>query len=153
MAKGFHVEETIGAPADEVWAYLTDFRRAGAWMPGVEDMTQLDPGPLGVGTRFGFAARGKARETHVTAYEPGRLIALTSTQGGVTATYTYTLESAGGGTKVALDAVCEAAGLWKVLHPLILVAMRKSDSAQLANLKLAIEREAAPPPRGTGETR
>lgn len=140
MADGFSVTEQIaGAPA-AVWAYLTDFRSAGEWMTGVEDLVQTSEGALGIGTRLTFKARGKARETRVTALEPGKLIALTSTQGGVTATYEYAVAPAGEGTEITLNAVCEARGLWMLVHPLIAFAMKQSDSSQLAKLKAAMAR-------------
>ena len=58
----------------------------------------------------------------------------------MTATYEYTVAPAGDGTEITLKAVCKAEGLWKLLHPMIVVAMRKSDSSQLANLKAAMAR-------------
>ena len=140
MAGGFSVTEEIAAAPAAVWAYLTDFGNAGEWMTGVEGLAQTTEGPLEVGSRLSFVARGKARETRVSALDPGRRIALTSTQGGVTATYDYALVPAGAGTEITLKAVCEARGLWKLLHPMIVVAMRKSDSSQLAKLKAAMAR-------------
>jgi hypothetical protein len=107
-------------------------------MTGIEGMTPTTQAPVSVGTRLKFRARGKERETRVTALDPGRRIALTSTQGGVTATYTYTVAPAGDGTEVTLDAVCRTSGVWKLLHPLIVFAMRRSDSSQLADLKAAM---------------
>lgn len=138
MAEGFSVGETIDRRLEDVWAYLTDFSHAKHWMTGVEEMTQLTQGPIELGTRFRFKSRGRERESHVTALEPGKQIALTSTQGGVTATYTYSLASAGDGTEVTLNAVCRATGFWKLLHPIIMLAMKKSDSSHLAKLKAAI---------------
>ena len=140
MADGFNVKETIGRPPEEVWAYLTDFSHVKEWMTGVEEMTQITQGPLNVGSRFRFKARGKARESEVTAWEPGKCIALTSTQGGVTATYTYSLVSTDDGTEITLHAVCRATGFWKLLHPIIVFAMKKSDSSHLAKIKAAITR-------------
>jgi len=136
---GFRVGETFSQPPAAVWAYLTDFRRAGSWMNGIEGMDQVGEGALEVGTRFRFESRGKQRETVVSALEQGRSIALTSVQGGVSATYRYDLSPKGDGTEVTLDAVCEAAGVWRLIHPLIAFAMKKSDSSQLANLKAAME--------------
>ncbi len=107
-------------------------------MTGVEEMTPLTQGPIEVGTRFRFKARGKEHESEVTALEPGKRIALTSTQGGVTATYVYSLAPAGNNTEVTLNAVCEATGFWKLIHPIIVFAMKKSDSSHLAKLKAAI---------------
>jgi uncharacterized protein YndB with AHSA1/START domain len=143
MADGFIVHETLDHAPVEVWAYLTDFDNASAWMTGIGNFTRTTPGPLEVGTRLSFIARGKERETQVTALDPGQRIALTSTQGGVTATYTYALAPAGQGTQITLEAVCTAAGLWKLIHSLIVIAMRKSDSTQLANLKKAMGRPLA----------
>ena len=137
---GFSVREHFGFPTDEVWDHLTDFRNAKEWMTGVDGLTQEGSGPLEVGTRLRFRSRGKERSSHVSALVPGRRIALTSAQGGITATYTYSLEPSGDGTEATLDATCEASGIWRLLHPLIVFAMRKSDSAHLANLKSAMER-------------
>ena len=140
MAGGFIVKEQIAATPTEVWAYLTDLGNAEAWMTGIEDMSQTIQGPLEVGTRFTFKARGKERETRVTEFDQGKRIALTSTQAGVTATYRYSVTPVGDGTEATLEAECDATGFWKLLHPLIVFAMRKCDSSQLANLKRVIER-------------
>jgi uncharacterized protein YndB with AHSA1/START domain len=138
MSGGFTVRETIERSPQEVWGYLTDFGNAKQWMTGVEEMTPLTQGPIEVGSRFRFKARGKERDSYVTAFEPGKRIALTSTQGGVTATYTYSLASAGNSTEVTLNAVCHATGFWKLLHPIIVFAMKRSDASHLAQLKTAI---------------
>ncbi len=140
MADGFCVKEIIEHPPEDVWAYLTDFSHAKEWMTGVDEMTQITQGPIKIGTRFRFKARGKERESHVTALEPGKRIALTSTQRGVTATYTYSMASVGDSTEVTLKAVCQATGFWKLLHPIIVFAMKRSDSSHLAKLKTAITR-------------
>jgi len=65
-------------------------------------------------------------------------IALTSTQGGVTATYTYSLASTDDSTEVTHNAVCQATGLWRLLQSLTVFAMKKSDSSHLAKVKTAI---------------
>ena len=137
---GFSVSEHLRFPPSEVWDYLTDFRNAKEWMTGVDCLTKEGNGPLEVGTRLRFRARGKERSSQVSMLVAGRRIALTSTQGGIRATYTYSLEPSADGTEATLDATCEASGIWRLLHPLIVFAMRKSDSPHLANLKSAMER-------------
>lgn len=138
VSKGFSARERIDRPPEDVWAYLTDFRNAKDWMTGVEGLSPKGEGPIEIGTRLSFRARGKERMSRVSALEPGRQLALTSTQGGVTATYTYALAPDGDGTEVTLEAVCQATGAWRLLHPVIAMAMKRSDSSQLANLKLAM---------------
>ena len=58
----------------------------------------------------------------------------------MTAVYTHSPAPDGGGTEVTLNAVCEATGFWKLLHPMIAIAMKQNDSSQLANLKVAMNR-------------
>ena len=110
MADGFIVKENMAATPTEVWAYLTDFRNAKEWMTSIEGMTQTTRGPIEIGTHFRFKARGKEHDTRVTALDQGKQIALTSTQGGVTATYTYSVEPVGDGTEITLQAVCKSTG-------------------------------------------
>lgn len=141
MANGFTVKEIISSSPDKVWRTLTDFNHAHKWMRSIDRMSRPADGVLEIGTILKFRSRGKDRETRVTALEPGRKLALTSTQGGVTATYEYLLAPAGDGTEITLNAACEATGVWKLVHPLIVVAMKAADSTQLSNLKAMIERD------------
>ncbi len=140
VANGFSVKECIAASPDKIWGYLTDFSNAQMWMPGINHMTLPAGQVLEAGSVLTFNARGKDRETCVTALEKGKRLALTSTQGGVTATYEYLLSPVSEGAEVTLNARCEAKGVWKLLHPVIVIAMRKADSPQLMNLRALIER-------------
>ncbi len=139
MAKGFTVTATIDRSADEVWQFICDFQHAHRWMPGISGMRPADDGPMSQGKRFYFQFRGRERATQISTWQPPRRFALTSTQGGVTATYVYEVADQGNATKVQLDAACEARGLWKVIHPLIVHLMRKADGGQLENVKAVLE--------------
>ena len=140
MANGFSARATLDHAPVEVWAYLTDLGNAPQWMRGVEAFEQITPGPLQVGTCLRFRARGKQRECRVTALIPCEQLALTSVQGGVTATYTYMLAPDGDGTELTLEASCTATGLWTLIHPLIVFAMKRSDASHVTNLKAAMDR-------------
>ena len=143
MARGFTVTETIDKPAADVWAYLTDLNNhASQWMDGVEDMIQLTPGDIKPGTGFSFHSRGRMHQTEVTSFSESaakNVIALTSKQGSVTATYVYTVAPNGENqTHLQLDATCECSGFLVLLSPLIAYMIKRADSGQLANLKQAI---------------
>ena len=142
MTRGFHVAEQFGAPPEEVWSALTDFANAQRWMNGVEEMVQETSGGLGLGTRFRFRSRGHVHHTVVTEFEARQKIALTSTQGGITATYVYRVLPSGCGSTITLDATCTAQGYWKLLRPLIAYAMKRGDSRQLANLAAVMRQKA-----------
>lgn len=143
MQDGFTVTERIDRPVQEVWTFLSDMNNAGKWMTGITHMKPITSGSIGVGSKFSFPARGAERESEVTAWVPKKLLALTSTQGGVTATYEYSLTGNEQWIQVQLHAVCQAKGVWRLVHPLILFLMKKSDSGHLLNLKRAIETPAS----------
>ena len=140
MAKGFSVKTKLDHSPVEVWSYLSDLGKAGEWMRGIGAFEQTTPGPLRVGTELRFESRGKMRTTRVTELIPCERLALTSTQGGVTATYTYMLAADGDGTELTLEAGCTATGAWKLVHPLIVFAMKQSDARQVSDLKAAMDR-------------
>lgn len=139
MASGFSVSETINRPAAVVWAYLTNFNNADRWMDGIDDMIQLTPGRVDVGTGFNFHARGKMHQTEVTAFQDGKLITLTSKQGGMTAAYTYTITPINGEkAEITLDVTCRPSGLLVLFGPLFAWVMKRADGEQMSNLKQAI---------------
>lgn len=138
MTRAFSVSERIDRPVEEVWTRLTDWESASEWMPGVESMSA--DGPIEVGTNLTFRARGKERPSEITDVTPGRSVTLTSTQGKVTADYTYTCESVGESTEVTLVADCTTQGvLLNLAGPLLRYVMKRTDSGQLRNLRRVIE--------------
>ena len=139
MRSGFTVRERIDRPVQEVWAFLSDMNNAERWMTGITHMKPVRPGSIGVGSRFSFSARGAERQTEITTWEPPNRLALTSTQGGITARYEYSVSGNEQWTDVQLHAECRARGVWRIVHPLILLFMKKSDASQLVNLKRTME--------------
>jgi len=144
MAEGFEVETVIAAPPEKVWAAMTDFAQAPSWMPGLHEVAPRDDQPLGTGKVFTVTmstkGRGKQRDMTLSDWHPSDRFALSSREGGVTATYTYSLAPSGDGTRVKLHGACEAKGLfWRLLHPLIVKMMARHDGAQVELLKDLIE--------------
>lgn len=146
MARGFTVSESIRRPPETVWALLADPALMPLWMDSVEAMAPAQAGPLGEGSRLQARlttrGRGADSEVRIVGWEPGRRMALSSSEGGVTAVYDYRCRPAGAGTEVTLDARCEVQGwLWRLLHPLIAFMMKRTDGKQLANLKRVVEQD------------
>lgn len=140
MSRGFRRVQQINRPVAEVWRKLTNWSDAAQWMPGIDRLHQVDDGDPQEGTELRFASRGAERSTRVTTWEPDRRLALTSTQGGITAVYRYTLEAQGEGTTVTLEASCQARGFfWKLMHPLIGWLMERADGSQLDRFKAMVE--------------
>lgn len=149
-SKGFWVSEVIEKPPEAVWAYMSDLSNATEWMPGVEEIELIaggdGKGGPAAGARYKVkvstrgAGTGGEMETEVTRWEPPTLMALTSTTGPVTATYTYEIEPDTYGSKVFMDVRCVARGfLMKLMHFFIVTAMKRVDGMQLQNLKDELE--------------
>lgn len=139
MNRAFLSREHIQASPERVWAVLTDWSRAPEWMSSVTSVEPADGSGQGVGAVLRFGARGKVAESTVEAWEVGRSLCLTSKQGGVTASYLYELEPHRGGTNMVLEVSCTAQGLvWRLLSPVIRLAMRWTDGRQLEELKRVV---------------
>ncbi len=138
MAHTLSVEEVIERPASEVWERLTDWESAHRWMPGIEGMAAA--GETAVGTTLVFHARGKERSSSIVHCDAGKSIVLRSTQGGVTADYRYEVHDIDGrSTRVTLVADCQVTGLWRLVSPLLRMAIRAADGKQLRLLKAVVE--------------
>ncbi len=139
MSQAFAVEEIIGHPAPRVWTALTDWPNAHRWMPGIDTITA--DGETAEGTRLTFRARGKDRSSTIVRCVDGQSLVLRSVQGGVTADYTYEVRAHDEGTsRVTLTADCQSTGvLWRLMWPLLRIAIRTSDAKQLRLLKATIE--------------
>lgn len=135
------LQETIAVPGETVWHHLTDPDSMIRWMAGVDEMRTADDLPLAAGSQIIFTARGKTRHTQVTIFEPERRLAMRSTQGPVTAVYLYTLAegTSGNRTIVTLEANCTARGWFRMLMPLLKIAIRRADGNQLSDLKKTVE--------------
>ena len=139
MTRTLSVEEEIQRPAVEVWESLIDWKNAHKWMPGIEGMAA--EGETVAGTKLTFRARGAERSSAIVHCDAGKSIVLRSVQGGVTADYRYEVHDLDGrSTRVTLVADCQITGLWwRIMSPLLRIAIRFSDGKQLRLLKAMIE--------------
>lgn len=130
----------IERPAEEVWAQLTDWARAGRWMNGVRRMAPVGEGAVREGTEMAFFAEGGERRATVARWRPPHELVLVSEQPGVTATYTYRCTPAGDeATEVSLEAECVTRGLHRLLGPFIRRTMKHLDGRQMEALARAVE--------------
>lgn len=137
----FTAKQRIAKPPLVVWGQLADVRMMPKWMSGVSSIETADEtGDLGQGSTLVFKARGSERTAEVIDCEATSLLTIRSAQGQVVATYRYTLEPDGNGTRVELNAECDVAGAARLLFPLIKLAVRLSDGGQLRRLKRVAEK-------------
>lgn len=132
---GFEATVMIARPVEDVWAFMTDWSRAHEWMNGVDSIEPVGGKPVEEGSTIRFHARGAERSSILVGWQPPRTMVLQSRQGGVTATYAYSIAPAGDGARVTLRADCAMRGAWKLLGPLIRFMMKRVDGKQPEQMK------------------
>ena len=96
----FEDVRVIEAPAERVWAILTDVERWPDWTPTMQEIVRLDAGPF----RVGSSARiiqpgGKPQDWTVTELEEGRSFSWQTSTGGVRLIGRHLLTAAPNGTR------------------------------------------------------
>ncbi len=136
----FYASQLIERSEDAVWRTMTDWSKAPYWL-GVENLRPLEPAePVGQGSRLIFSVRGTAHSINILRWKPRRGLTLESKQGGLIATYVYTIQRTPQGTQVELSASCRGDGwFWRLLIPVVGRLMERSERSQLVALKRLVE--------------
>ncbi|MFD1214052.1 SRPBCC family protein [Arthrobacter sp. GCM10027362] len=135
----FTTSALVFLPPARVWALLTDWTAAPAWMSGVSEMHA--EGPLEPGLALDFHAQGHDRTAMVSAVDPGRSITISSGQGDLRTDYRYDLADDAGDTRLTLtvDVVAGGDGLAELAGQLR-AELAAADSLQLENFKRYAEK-------------
>jgi uncharacterized protein YndB with AHSA1/START domain len=134
----------IGAPPEAVSAFVADLDNLPTWQPGVLSATQTTPGPIGVGTTARVLRELMGQrltvDVKVTAFDPGRRLALESTASGLSVSAAMELEPAADGTTVRMSTEIHSQSLF--LAPLEGMAAGIAEQEMtngLQRLKAALE--------------
>jgi uncharacterized protein YndB with AHSA1/START domain len=144
MPVDVQVETTIARPVADVAAFAGDPSNAPRWYANIRSVEWKTEPPVRQGSRMTFTARFLGR-TLVYTYEiaelqPGRRLVMRTEQGPFPMETTYTWEPVGGGaTRMTLRNRGEPAGFAKVTKPLMVAAMRRATTKDLARLKRILE--------------
>jgi uncharacterized protein YndB with AHSA1/START domain len=137
-----HFENTIEIARDPgaVFSYLAELENLPAWNYAIQETCKLDPGPVGVGSRYVQIRTVPARSEEtfeVTEFEPGRRLAIRGRFGPLAGELSYVLEPSGAATAlintVALDAP-------RLLAPLAARQIRTAVAGNLQVLRQNLER-------------
>lgn len=136
---------TLNAPAAAVFDYLTDPEKATVWQSSLVEVSLTPDGPMQQGTRIAevrkFLGRRIESTVEVTKLEPQRLFVGRVVAGPLQWEFRYTLEEAGGTTRVHVHLEGEPGGFFRLAEPLVIKAMKKQLERDLATLKEIVERE------------
>jgi uncharacterized membrane protein len=135
----------IDRPRQEVAAFAGDPANVTAWYKNIKSVELQTEPPLAVGSRMRFVAEFLGRTLDYTyeirELEPGRRLVMSTEQGPFPMETTYSWEDAGPSqTKMTLRNRGEPTGFAKVSAPLMALAMRRANEADLRRLKALLER-------------
>ena len=142
---GFAVSEWIACPPQRVFEFISDANNAPKIVPAVKSTVKLTEGPPRVGTRYRETRfmNGKEQqvEMEVKEYAPPAVYAMQNVTDGFETVYRYQLHPEREGTHI--DLVCEvkAAGVKKLMLPMIASVLKKEDGAHLQTLKKVMEEQ------------
>ena len=113
------------------------------WIGGIRPNL---PGPVAVGTTGRevrqFLGRRMESTYEITEYEPNRKLGFKTTSGPIPMEGGYTLESAGGGTKLDFRIQGDADGFFKLAEPLLVRMVKRQVESDFGNLKDLLEAQA-----------
>lgn len=131
----------IGRSPEEVFAYLTDPSKLSTWQDA-EEVIQLTPGPLGVGTRLRethkVLGRRRVEITEVVVYEPGRRFDIRMVD-GPPLDGRWDFEPSAGGTRLTFTPIVRLTGFRQRFEPLLVFGTRLVFRRFHRRLKRALE--------------
>ena len=144
MRVDVQVETTINRSPAEVAAYAEDPGNAPAWYANIKTVDWRTEPPLEVGSRMDFVAQFLGRRLaytyEVAEWVPGERLVMRTADGPFPMETTYTWEPAGdGGTRMTLRNCGTPSGFSRVAGPVMVRAMRRATTKDLARLKQLLE--------------
>ena len=140
---GFERSEWIACPPKRVFEFITDSNNAPKIVPSVKSSVKLTEGPPQVGTRYRETRLMGGKEQHaeleVKEYAEPDVYAMQNVTDGIETVYRYKLHSEGDGTRIDLVCQVKAAGIKKLMVPLVASFLKKDDGAHLQRLKQVLE--------------
>lgn len=132
---------TIDLPVEDVFAYVAEPTNEPDWHHDVVEVHVSSDGPLRLGTTVSWKVRFlglKDYRIEVTAFEPDRLIEITTREGPVKPRLTHRFEPVQGSTRYTRRVEIQPQGLFWVLQPILRV-MPSPNARWARNLKQVLE--------------
>jgi Polyketide cyclase / dehydrase and lipid transport len=132
------VHTRIQRPAHEVFAFLADFTHMLLWNYYIRSVTQITPGPLGIGTTFDQVRQRDRQQYAITEFAPDQQVAVRTLPPARPLTLRFHLESSEQGTQVTETWELES-GLLRPLEWLAQPRVRAAVAVNLGVLKTLLE--------------
>ncbi|MEU4192030.1 SRPBCC family protein [Kribbella sp. NPDC026611] len=137
-------ETVIDRPVETVAAYVGDPGNAPEWYSNIRSVEWRTEPPISVGSQLDFVAQFLGRRLaytyEVVALEPGKRLVMRTAEGPFPMETTYEWAYAGeGATRMTLRNRGEPSGFAGMAAPVMVAAMRRANTRDLARLKDLLE--------------
>ena len=133
----------IHRPREEVAAFAADPCNTTVWYKNIEAVEFATPQPAAIGSRIRFRAQFLGRTLDYTyevrELEQGRRFVMATAEGPFPMETTYTWEDTKNGTRMTLRNRGEPTGFASLAVPVLTMAMRRANQADLRRLKATLE--------------
>lgn len=133
----------IGRPREEVAAFAADPSNTTLWYKNIKAVEWETPPPAIIGSRIRFRAHFLGRTLDYTyevrELEQGRRFVMATAEGPFPMETTYTWEDTANGTRMTLRNRGEPTGFASLAVPVLAMAMRRANQADLRRLKATLE--------------
>ncbi len=136
----------INRPVSDVFDFVSDQLNAPRWQKGLLNVTRLTEMPVGVGTRYAFfrkvAGRRIEGQSEYYEYEPNHKVAFRFNSGAASGAGSYEVEPISPDqTRLNSSVELHPTGLARLIGPIMAIAIKRDDDADLATLKRLLESE------------
>jgi carbon monoxide dehydrogenase subunit G len=129
-------------PAEEVFAYLSDFSNTKEWDPSTVQAERVDDGPIGEDSEFRLVAAFLGRESAITyrvvEYDPPGIVSFHGENSTVVSLDRIAVAAADDGSRITYDAKLTLKGWLKLADPLLAVAFKRLGDRALAGMHAAL---------------
>ena len=136
----------IQRPPEDVFRFVTDPTKTTLWQTTIDELRQVTPGPMAVGTQATdvrrFLGRRIESQWEVVEHDPPRRSAIRGISGPIPFTGTYTLEPVEGATRFTCAVELDAHGFFKLAEPIFAGIARRELRSNLGHLKDLLEARA-----------
>jgi uncharacterized protein YndB with AHSA1/START domain len=136
----------IQRPPEDVFQFVTDLTKTTLWQTTIDELRQVTPGPMAVGTQATdvrrFLGRRIESQWEVVEHDPPRRSAIRGISGPIPFTGTYTLEPVEGATRFTSTVELDAHGFFKLAEPIFAGIARRELRSNLGHLKDLLEARA-----------
>lgn len=142
--RSIELSQDVNAPAERVFAILTDVEHAPVHQPKITKVVKRTPGPVGVGTEWDETRKMMGKEATVrlkfSEFSPGESCTVTCTSAGVRYDTRFDIRPRDAGCTIVMTMNITPAGfLGSIMAALTKGAMTKALADDLASVKAAAE--------------